>query len=134
MQFAKRVGHATPVCLRLGRSALHVFHHHQTVHEEPAVSRRDRHWNAHACTFEVLDQLGFPFEVGVGPAAEATDRDLPVNANAPHVVGNSTRESFDANRVFAPVPECFPLAIPFRPKSQPKKLRKVRPSARHRPM
>jgi hypothetical protein len=55
MQLAERVGYATPVGHRLGRSALHVFHHHQTVHEQAAVSRRYRHWNGHTFTVEVLE-------------------------------------------------------------------------------
>ena len=60
MQPAERVGHATPVGLRLGRSALHVCHHHQTVREQPAVRRRDRHRHGQTFTVEVLEELGLP--------------------------------------------------------------------------
>ena len=43
MQLAERAGNAAPISLRLGRPALHIGHHHQTVDEQPAVRRRDRH-------------------------------------------------------------------------------------------
>ena len=67
MQLAERVGHATPVGLRLGRSALHVGHHHQTVGEQPAVRRRDRHRHGQTFTVEVLQELGLPREISVAP-------------------------------------------------------------------
>ena len=75
MQLAERVGHATPVGLRLGRSALHVGHHHQTVGEQPAVRRRDRHRHGQPFTVEVLEELGLPREIGVAPGTETTDRE-----------------------------------------------------------
>jgi hypothetical protein len=63
MQLAERLGYPTPVCLRLGRSALHVGHHHQTVGEQPAVRGRDRHRHGQTRTVEVLEQLGLPREI-----------------------------------------------------------------------
>ena len=36
------------------------------------------------------------------------DREAPVDAHAPHVVGDSTRERFDASDVVTPLLECFP--------------------------
>ena len=108
MQPAERVGHATPVGLRLGRSALHVGHHHQTVGEQPAVRRRDRHRHGQTFTVEVLEELGLPREVSVAPGAETTDREVPVDAHAPHVVGDSANERFDASDVFTPLPERLP--------------------------
>ena len=80
MQPAERVGHATPVGLRLGRSALHVCHHHQTVREQPAVRRRDRHRHGQTFTVEVLEELGLPREISVAPGTETTDREVPVDA------------------------------------------------------
>jgi hypothetical protein len=56
----------------------------------------------------MLEQLGFPCEISVGPGAETSDRDLPVDANAPHVVGDSTGKWFDANGTFTPLPQCIP--------------------------
>ena len=100
MQPAERVGHATPVGLRLGRSALHVGHHHQTVREQPAVRRRDRHRHGQTFTVEVLEELGLPREISVAPGTETTDREVPVDAHAPHVVGDSASEWFDASYVF----------------------------------
>ena len=108
MQLAERVGHATPVGLRLGRSALHVGHHHQTVGEQPAVRRRDRHRHGQTFTVEVLEELGLPREISVAPGTETTDREVPVDAHAPHVVGDSASERFDASDVVTPLPECLP--------------------------
>ena len=51
---------------------------------------------------EVLEELGLPREVGVAPATETTDGKSPVDAHAPHVVGNSASERLDASCVFAP--------------------------------
>jgi hypothetical protein len=33
---------------------------------------------------------------------------LPLDAHAPHVVGDSASEWFDASYVFTPLPECLP--------------------------
>ena len=108
MQPAERVGHATPVGFRLGRFALHVCHHHQTVYEQPAVRRRDRHRHGQTFTVEVLEELGLPREISVAPGTETTDCEVPVDAHAPHVVGDSANEWFDASYVFTPLPECLP--------------------------
>ena len=108
MQLAECVGDATPVGFGLGRSALHVGHHHQTVGEVPAVRGRDRHRHRHPFMVEVSQQVGLPREISVAPGTETTDREVPVDAHAPHVVGDSASEWFDASHVFAPLPECLP--------------------------
>ena len=112
MQLAERVGDAAPVGLRLGRSALHVGHHHQTVDERPAVCRRDRHRHAQTFTVEVLEKIGLPPEISVAPGTETTDRTVPVHPHAPHVVGDSASERFDASDVVTPLPECLPSHWP----------------------
>jgi hypothetical protein len=38
---------------------------------------------------EVSEELNLPREISVAPSAETTDRELPVDAHAPHVVGDS---------------------------------------------
>jgi hypothetical protein len=108
MQPTERVGHATPVGLRLGRSALYICHHDQTVREQPTVRRRDRHRHGQTFTVEVLEELGLPREIRVAPGTETADREVPVDAHAPHVVGDSASEWFDASYVFTPLPECLP--------------------------
>src|SRR5438552_17240662 len=112
MQLAKRVGHATPVGLRLGRSALHVGHHHDTVGEQPAVRGRDRHRHGQTFTVEVLEELDLPREISVAPGAETTDRKVPVDAHAPHVVGDPASERFDASDVITPPLACLPSHWP----------------------
>src|SRR5262249_20864759 len=96
----------------LGRSALHVGHHHQTVGEQPAVRRRERHRHGQTFTVEVLEELGLPREISVAPGTETTDREVPVDAHAPHVIGDSASERFDASDVFTPPPECLPSHWP----------------------
>jgi hypothetical protein len=90
MQFAEHAGHATPVGLCVGRPALQVGHHHQTIGEQPAVHGRDRHRHGQTFTVEVLEKLGLPCQIRVAPAAETTDREVPADAHAPHVVGYRT--------------------------------------------
>ncbi len=61
-----------------------------------------------AFTVKVLEELGFPREIIVAPATETTDRDLPVAAHAPHVVGDiATIVSMRATSS-PPLPERFP--------------------------
>ena len=109
MQLAQCVGDATPVGFSLGRSALHVGHHHQTVGEVPAVRGRDRHRHRHPFTVEVSQQVGLPREISVAALAETTDRKLPVDAHAPHLVdANSAGERFAANNVVTPLLERLP--------------------------
>src|SRR5204862_4738574 len=105
---AERLGHATPVGLCLGRSALQVGHHHHTIGEQPAVRGRDRHRHGQTFTVEMLEELGLPREIGVAPGAETTDREAPIDAHAPDVVGYPASERFDAGYVFAPLRECLP--------------------------
>jgi hypothetical protein len=102
MQLAERVGYATPVSLCLGRSALHVGHHHQTVGEQPSIRRWDRHRHGQAVTVEVMEEVGLPCEIGVPSGAKATDSEAPVDAHAPHVVGDSASEGLDASDVVTP--------------------------------
>ena len=108
MQLAQHVGHTTPVGLRLGRSALHVGHHHQTVSEQPASRRRDRHRHRQPFTVEMPQQIGLPREISVAAGAETTDRELPVDAHAPHLVGDSASERFYPSDVVTPLLECLP--------------------------
>jgi hypothetical protein len=108
MQLAERVGYATPVSLCLGRSALHVGHYHQTVGEQPAIRRWDRHRHGQAVTVEVFEELGLPCEISVASGAKATDSEAPVDAHAPHLVGDSASEGFEASDVVTPLLECLP--------------------------
>ena len=112
MQLAERVGHATPVGLRLRRSALHVGHHHQTVGEQPAVRGPDRHRHGQTFTVEVLEELGLPREISVASGTETTDREVPVDVHAPHVVGDSVSERFDASDVITPLLKRLPSHRP----------------------
>jgi hypothetical protein len=77
MQLAERAGHATLVGRRLGRSAIQIGHHHQTVDEQSTVRRRDRHRHGQTFTVEVLEELGLPREISVAPGTETTDREVP---------------------------------------------------------
>src|SRR3954454_18090241 len=104
MQLTKRVSHPTPVGLRLRRSALQIGHHHQAVGEQPAVRRRDRYRHGQTFTVEVLQELRLPREISLAPGTETTDREVPVDAHTPHVVGDSASERFDASDVFTPLP------------------------------
>src|SRR5207248_11583296 len=71
-----------------------------------------------------LEELGFPREISVAPRAETTDRMVPVDAHAPHVVGDSASERFDASDVVTPLLERLPSHSPH--------LRRVLNSARVR--
>jgi hypothetical protein len=53
-----------------------------------------------------LEELGLPRDVA--PGTDTTYRQVAVDAHAPHVVGDSASEWFDASYVFAPLPECPP--------------------------
>ena len=63
--------------------------------------RWDRHRHGQTFAVEVVEQLGLPREISVAPRAETTDGEVPVDANAPHVVGDSARERFERGRSFA---------------------------------
>jgi hypothetical protein len=108
MQPAEHARHASPITLRLGRPALDVRHHHQAVGEEPAVRRRDRHRHRQTLTVEVAEQVDLPPEIGVAPHAETADREATVDPHAPHVVGDSAGERFDADDVVTPLRERLP--------------------------
>ena len=54
----------------------------------------------------MLEELGLPREISVAPGTETTDREVPVDAHAPHVVGDSASERFDASDVVTPLLEC----------------------------
>ena len=90
------------------QSAPHVGHHHHTLGEQPAVRGRDRERHDQAFTVEVLEEPGLPREIGIAPRAETADREVPVEAHAPYVVGDSASERFDASGVFTPPAECLP--------------------------
>ena len=56
----------------------------------------------------MLEELGLPSEISVAPGTETTDGQLPVDAQAPHLVGDSASEWRDASNVVNPLPECIP--------------------------
>jgi hypothetical protein len=70
MPLAECVGDATPVGFGLGRSALRVGHHHQTVGEGPAARGWDRHRHRHPFTVEMPQQAGLPRKISVAALAE----------------------------------------------------------------
>jgi len=51
----------------------------------------------------VLEERHFPCKIGVVPRAEAADREASVEVHAPHVVGHSAGEAFDANSALTPL-------------------------------
>ena len=113
MQLAERVGHATPVSFRLGRSALHVGHHHKTVGEVPAVRCGDRHRHGQTFSVEVVEERGLPRQIYVASPAKTSHRELPVDAHAPDLVdANSASERFDTSDVVTPLLECLPSHQP----------------------
>src|SRR5690348_1353139 len=105
MQSTELGGHAAPVGLCLGRSALHVRHHYQTVREQPSVRRRDRHWYGQTFSVEVSEEFGLPREISITSLAEASDREESPNAQAPYVVGDPASQRFDASYVVTPLLE-----------------------------
>jgi hypothetical protein len=108
MQLTQCLGDAVPVALRLGRPALYVFDYHQAVGERAAIYRQDRHRHAETFTVKVSQQISLPREISVAPGTQAADCKSPMDAHAPGIIGNSAREPFKANCVFAPLQECFP--------------------------
>jgi hypothetical protein len=73
------------------------------------VRRRDWHWHGQTLAVEVLQELGLPREISVTPATEATDREMPVDAHAPHLIdANSASERFNTRNAVAPLLECIP--------------------------
>src|SRR5207249_4247941 len=73
------------------------------------VRGRDRHRHRHPFTVEVPQQVGLPREISVAALAETTDREVPVDAHAPHLVdASSASERFAANDVVTPLLECLP--------------------------
>ena len=61
---------------------------------------------------EVLQERGLPREISVAPGTETSDREVPVDAHAPHVIGDSASKRFHATDVFTPPPECLPSHWP----------------------
>jgi hypothetical protein len=57
---------------------------------------------------EVVKEIGLPREISIAPGTETTNREVPVDAHAPHVVGDPASKRFDASDVVTPLPECFP--------------------------
>jgi hypothetical protein len=60
-----------------------------------------------------LEELGLPREISVAPGTETTDREVPVEAHPPQVVGDSASERFDASDVVAPLLEGLPYHWPL---------------------
>jgi hypothetical protein len=89
MQLTERTRHPTPVSPSLRRSTLQVGHHHQTLGEQSTVRSRDRHRNGQTFAVEVLEELALPRQISVAPGTETTDREMPIDAHAPYVIGNA---------------------------------------------
>jgi hypothetical protein len=60
----------------------------------------------------VYEEFGLPREIGVAPGTVTTDSEVPVDAYAPHVVGDASGERFDYSDVVTPLPECLPSHKP----------------------
>lgn len=113
MRLAECAGDAAPAGFGLGRSALHVGHHHQTAGKVPAVRGRDRHRHRHPFTVQMSQQAGLPGEISVAALAETTDREVAVDTHAPHPVdASSASEPFAANDVVTPLLKCLPSHRP----------------------
>lgn len=80
---------------------MHVFHYHQAIGEQPAVGCRDRHRHAQTFMVKVPEELGLPREVSVAPDTQTTDCELPMDAHAPDIIGNSP-ESRSMRAAFLP--------------------------------
>ena len=61
----------------------------------------------------MLEELGLPREISVAPGTQTTDREPPVDAEAPHVVGDATGERLEASDVLAPPLERLPPHWPI---------------------
>jgi hypothetical protein len=61
---------------------------------------------------EVLQERCLPREIGVAPGTETTDREVPIDAHAPHLIGDSPGERLNARHVFTPPPESIPSHWP----------------------
>jgi hypothetical protein len=59
-------------------------------------------------TVEANEEPGLPREISVAPDTATSDRELPVDAHAPHVVGHAASERFNAGDVITPLLECLP--------------------------
>jgi hypothetical protein len=57
---------------------------------------------------EEFEELSLPREISVAPGAETTDREAPVDAHSPHVIGHSTSERLDASDIVTPLLERLP--------------------------
>ena len=70
----------------------------------PSFSYADVLREAHdqAFTVEILEQFGLPGEIGIASGSETSDGTLAVDAYAPHMVGGTTRQTFDARDLIAP--------------------------------
>ena len=60
----------------------------------------------------MLEELGLPREIRIAPGTKTTDREEPVDAHAPHVVGDAASERFDANDIVPPLLQCLPSHSP----------------------
>jgi hypothetical protein len=57
----------------------------------------------------VSQQAGLPRKISVAALAETTDREVPADAHAPHLIdANSASERLDANDVVTPLLERLP--------------------------
>ncbi len=85
----------------------------QPVHKRPhRRSRRNAYGNAELSSQVTMPEAaGLPRKISVAPGTETTHREVSVDAHAPHVVGDSASERFDASDVFTPRPKCLPPAL-----------------------
>jgi hypothetical protein len=108
MQPAECLGDPAPVGIRLGRLTLQIGHHDQTVDEVPAVRGRDRDRDRHPFAVEVSQQLDLPRQIGVAAPTEPSNRELPADAHAPHLVGDTGLVPLDTSHVVTPPIERLP--------------------------
>jgi hypothetical protein len=108
MELAERVGHAPPVGRRRRRSALDVGHHHYPVGEQSPIRRRERRGYSETFPVEVLEERGLPGQISIAPGPATSDRNLPVDTHAPHIVGHAASEPFNARHVVTPLRKRLP--------------------------
>ena len=100
---------------------------HHTIGEQPTVRRRNRQRHGQTFTVEVLEQPGLPRKISVAAGTQTTDRKMPVDTHAPHVVGDAASERFDASNVVTPLLEYLLSHGHIIAEFRPLPVRKARP-------
>src|SRR5262245_25208003 len=116
-----RLGGLARAAVELNLTISAISHQSHTRRRETIVRRRQRpvaaggrhdwHRYGQTITVEVLEELDRPREISVAPGTETTDRELPVDARAPQVIGDSARVVRCELRLH-PTARCLPSA-PF---------------------